>query len=56
MEDNKNFTEAELQIERLKRLKEEKDRKEAKPFDWDKFVTRILALFTTLALIQAYVK
>jgi protein involved in polysaccharide export with SLBB domain len=36
--------------------KEEKDRKEAKPFDWDKFVTRILALFTTLALIQAYVK
>ena len=24
--------------------------------DWDKFVTRILALFTTLALIQAYVK
>jgi hypothetical protein len=36
--------------------KEQKDRKEAKPFDWDKFVTRILALFTTLALIQAYVK
>ncbi len=36
--------------------KEEKDKKEAKPFDWDKFVTRILALFTTLALIQAYVK
>jgi protein involved in polysaccharide export with SLBB domain len=36
--------------------KEEKDKKETKPFDWDKFVTRILALFTTLALIQAYVK
>jgi protein involved in polysaccharide export with SLBB domain len=36
--------------------KEEKEKKEAKPFDWDKFVTRILALFTTLALIQAYVK
>jgi protein involved in polysaccharide export with SLBB domain len=36
--------------------KEEKEKKEAKPFDWDKFVTRILALFTTLALVQAYVK
>jgi protein involved in polysaccharide export with SLBB domain len=34
----------------------QKDSKESKPFDWDKFVTRILALFTTLALIQAYVK
>lgn len=36
--------------------KVEKEKKDAKPFDWDKFVTRILALFTTLALIQAYVK
>lgn len=34
----------------------EKTKREVKPFDWDKFVTRILALFTTLALIQAYVK
>jgi protein involved in polysaccharide export with SLBB domain len=36
--------------------KEEKEKKEDKPFDWDKFITRVLALFTTLALIQAYVK
>ena len=34
----------------------EKTKREVKPLDWDKFVTRILAAFTTLALIQAYVK
>ncbi len=38
--------------------KEERDKskREVKPLDWDKLMTRILALFTTLALIQAYVK
>jgi hypothetical protein len=34
----------------------DKDKREVKPLDWDKFITRILALATTLALIQAYVK
>jgi len=40
------------------KTKEERDKtkREVKPLDWDKFVTRILALATTLALIQAYVK
>lgn len=36
--------------------KEEKQKREIKPVDWDKLVTRIIALFTALALIQAYVK
>jgi protein involved in polysaccharide export with SLBB domain len=35
---------------------DEKQKRQVKPLDWDKFVTRILAAFTTLALIQAYVK
>ena len=40
------------------KAKEERDKtkREVKPLDWDKFVNRILALATTLALIQAYVK
>ena len=35
---------------------EEKKKREVKPLDWDKLVSRILAVATTLALIQAYVK
>lgn len=34
----------------------EKSKREVKPLDWDKFITRLLALATTLALVQAYVK
>ena len=34
----------------------DKTKREVKPLDWDKFTTRLLALFTTLSLIQAYVK
>jgi hypothetical protein len=34
----------------------EKTKREVKPVDWDKFITRILAMATTLALVQAYVK
>jgi hypothetical protein len=33
-----------------------KTKREVKPLDWDKLVTKIIAVFTTLALIQAYVK
>jgi hypothetical protein len=36
--------------------KEEGTKRDIKPLDWDKFVTRILSVFTTLALIQAYIK
>jgi hypothetical protein len=34
----------------------EKTKREVKPLDWDKLMTKILALVTTLALVQAYVK
>ena len=35
---------------------EEKAKREVKPLDWDKLSTKMLSLFTVLALIQAYVK
>ena len=33
-----------------------KMKREVKPLDWDKLSTKMLSLFTVLALIQAYVK
>jgi hypothetical protein len=33
-----------------------KTKREVKPLDWDKLMTKILTLVTTLALVQAYVK
>jgi protein involved in polysaccharide export with SLBB domain len=33
-----------------------KMKREVKPLDWDKFSTKLLSLFSVLALIQAYVK
>ncbi len=38
------------------KTEEERKKREVKPLDWDKLVTKLLAVFTTLALIQAYVK
>ncbi len=35
-------------------MKEEKIKKEGKPLDWDKLVTKLLSIATTLALIRAY--
>jgi protein involved in polysaccharide export with SLBB domain len=34
----------------------EKTKREVKPLDWDKFLTQIMTLATTFALVQAYVK
>ena len=33
-----------------------KTKREVKSLDWDKLMTKILTLVTTLALVQAYVK
>jgi hypothetical protein len=38
------------------KTKEEIAKREVKPLDWDKLVSKIIAVFTTLALIQAYIK
>jgi protein involved in polysaccharide export with SLBB domain len=45
-------------IELTYEVKEEKEKtkREVKPVDWDKFITRIIAIVTTLTLVQAYVK
>lgn len=40
----------------MKPVVEKKERRESKPVDWDKFVSRALAIATTLALINAYAK
>jgi protein involved in polysaccharide export with SLBB domain len=36
--------------------KDKKIKKEVKPLDWDKLTTKLISLFSVLALIQAYVK
>jgi hypothetical protein len=40
---------------KFKVVKESKST-DAKPFDWEKLSSKIITIFTALALIQAYIK